>query len=98
MSRWLLWLKKLSALLCSVDQRLLCEIVVGWKWLIVFWANLVVKREIIMPVSSAGVVSRSMKKPSQQKERHFMSLAKESTAKRILERHGIETLSSFLKI
>ena len=37
-----------------------------------------VKREIIMPVSSAGVVSRSMKKPSQQKERHFMSLAKES--------------------
>jgi hypothetical protein len=55
-----------------------CLLVVVWKWLIVFWANLVVKREIIMPVSSAGVVSRSMKKPLQQKERHFMSLAKES--------------------
>ena len=82
MSRWLLWLKKLSALLCSVDQRLLCEIVVGWagrKWLIVFWGKSSgYKREIIMPVSSAGVVSRSMKKPLQQKERHFMSLAKES--------------------
>ena len=37
------------------------------------------KREIIMPVSSAGVVSRSMKKPLQhQKSVNFMSLAKES--------------------
>ena len=80
MSRWLLWLKKLSALLCSVDQRLLCEIVVGWKKVVNSFLRKSsgYKREIIMPVSSAGVVSRSMKKPLQQKERHFMSLAKES--------------------
>ena len=82
MSRWLLWLKKLSALLCSVDQRLLCEIVVvGWLEEVVnsfLGKSSGYKREIIMPVSSAGVVSRSMKKPLQQKERHFMSLAKES--------------------
>ena len=31
-----------------------------------------------MPVSSAGVVSRNLQKPSQQQQCHIMSLAKES--------------------